>query len=78
MAKKSNNNSPVYLTKRTLVNAARTIGRKASSRAMDSMGYIITSENGWIVKKTADGHVEAIKRIEPIAIENENQEVALD
>lgn len=54
----------VYLTKRRLISAARTGIRKAAEETMQIMGYTVIAENGWVVKKYADGRTEKISPIE--------------
>jgi len=63
-----------YLTKRILVAASKKEGVKAANEAMNIMGYIVTSEKGWVVKKYADGTVEKVKEI----ASTENLELILD
>lgn len=53
-----------YLTKRTIVSKAKTAGITAARKAMDTMGFVITTHNGWVVKKNADGQVEKISEIQ--------------
>jgi hypothetical protein len=53
-----------YLTKRTIVNKARTAGKIAAQKAMVAMGFVITAKSGWIVKKYADGRIEKISKIQ--------------
>jgi hypothetical protein len=72
--KKINGIQRAYLTKRILIRSARAGGSKAAKEAMKLMGYIIVSENGWIVKKYADGRT---KKIKPIA-STENLQVVFD
>lgn len=52
-----------YLTKRDLVRATRKATRNVSSEAMDLKGYIVTTENGWVVKTNSDGSKERLSRI---------------
>ncbi len=52
-----------YLTKRTVVAKAKTAGKKASVAAMLTMGFVVTIEKGWVVKKYADGRIERINLI---------------
>lgn len=52
-----------YLTKRTVVAKAKTAGKKASAAAMRTMGFVITVQKGWVVKKHADGRIERISTI---------------
>ncbi len=53
-----------YLTKRTVVNKAKTAGRQAARKAMATMGFVVTTNRGWIVKKYADGLIERISKIQ--------------
>lgn len=52
-----------YLTKRTVVTQARVAGRLAASKAMTIMGYVVTTADGWVVKKYADGKIEKLSKI---------------
>jgi len=52
-----------YLTKRTVVAKAKTAGKKASLAAMQKMGFVVTIQKGWVVKKYADGRIERINAI---------------
>lgn len=52
-----------YLTKRILVAKAQAAGRIAAKNAMETMGYVIVAEDGWVVRKGADGSIHRIKRI---------------
>ena len=61
----SNRKRGEYLTKRILIRAARAAGKRAAQRAMQVMGYIVTMEDGWVVKKYSNGHIEKIEPIEP-------------
>ena len=54
----------VYLTKRMLVRKAAIAGNAASRRAMDIMGYVVTTEGQWVVRKNKDGSVERITPVE--------------
>lgn len=51
-----------YLTKRTVVAKAKTAGKKAAA-AMHTMGFVVTIEKGWVIKKYADGRTERINLI---------------
>jgi hypothetical protein len=64
-SKTKNAQQKPYLTKRLLVSAAKRGIRKAAEETMQIMGYTIIAQNGWIVKKYADGTTEAIERINP-------------
>lgn len=37
---------------------------KAAQQAMDTVGYIVVAEDGWVVKKYKEGGVEKISKIE--------------
>lgn len=52
-----------YLTKRTIVAKAKMAGKKAAAAAMHTMGFVITVQGGWVVKKFADGRIERISSI---------------
>lgn len=73
--KKSIKHTTPYLTKRRLASAARNGIRRAAAETMQVMGYTIIAENGWVVKKYADGHIEKISPIETV---NTNGTLALD
>ena len=62
--KKKDQQKP-YLTKRLLVSAAKRGIRKAAEETMQIMGYTVIAKDGWIVKKYADGTIEAIEQIKP-------------
>lgn len=64
-----------YLTKRRLASAARTGIRKAAAETMHVMGYTVIAENGWVIKKYADGRIEKISPIETVKT---NGSIALD
>jgi predicted nucleotidyltransferase len=65
----------VYLTKRMLVTKARA-GKKAAKAAMETMGYVVTEENGQIARKYIDGRVEVITHLRPSRLPN--QPIILD
>lgn len=69
-----NGNKRAYLTKRILVRAARTGILKAAKETMEVMGFVVVAQNGWVVKKYADGTIE---RLTPIP-STENIKLALD
>ncbi|WP_257666680.1 hypothetical protein [Parapedobacter tibetensis] len=52
-----------YLTKRTLLSKAKAAGKKAARSAMEIMGYVLVAEDGWIVRKNADGTTERVEKI---------------
>jgi len=57
-----------YLTKRTVVSKAKAAGRKAAKGAMVTMGYVVTAQNGQIVKKYADGRIEVMTQLKQVPI----------
>ena len=73
-AKKAAAKQP-YLTKRRLASAAKAGIRKAAAETMEVMGYVIIAEDGWLIKKYADGRKEQISPIERV---NPNETLALD
>jgi hypothetical protein len=52
-----------YLTKRMVVATAKAAGRRAAKKAMEVMGYVVVSEDGWVVKKFKDGRVEKMSKL---------------
>jgi hypothetical protein len=54
-----------YLTKRILVTKAKSAGRAAAKNAMEVMGYVVTVQDGWVVKQYQDGRVEQIQELQP-------------
>lgn len=73
-AKRKSGRQP-YLTKRRLASAARSGIRKAAAETMHVMGYTVIAENGWVIKKYADGRIERMSQIETV---NTNGTIALD
>lgn len=59
----ANSDGHAYLTKRTIIRRARSAGRLAALKAMRTMGYVITVEGEWVVKKFKDGRIEKVSRI---------------
>ena len=62
--KYSTKDGHAYLTKRTVIAKAKTAGKKASVKAMITMGFVVTVHKGWVVKKYADGSIERINSIQ--------------
>ena len=52
-----------YLTKRELVTKAQNAGKKAAKQAMDTMGYVVTVLDGWVVEKYSDGRIVRLKEV---------------
>ncbi|TSD67759.1 hypothetical protein FFF34_010335 [Inquilinus sp. KBS0705] len=57
------NTQEEYLTKRVVIRATKKGMKKASQETMDTMGYNVIAQNGWIVKKYRDGTIEFIEEI---------------
>lgn len=57
-----------YLDKRTVVRKAQAAGRKAAKSAMLTMGYVVTAQNGQIVKKFIDGSFEVLGNFQRVEI----------
>ena len=74
-AKGKRTNKRTYLTKRRLASAARRSIRDAAAETLRVMGYTVVAENGWVVKRFVDGHIEKVSPIEEI---NRNGSLALD
>jgi hypothetical protein len=55
-----------YLTKRTLVSKAQSAGKIAAKNAMNIMGYIVTVQDGWVVKRYEDGKIEQLQQLEQL------------
>jgi hypothetical protein len=62
-----------YLTKKTLVSAAKRGFRKAARETIAVMGYNVIVEDGWVVKKFPDGSISKIKKLQ-----TERQKLVLD
>jgi len=75
ITKKAAGRSTTYLTKRRLMSAAQMGIRMAAANTMKVMGYNIVAQEGWVVKKYADGTIEKIK---PLANQEENAGISLD
>ena len=60
----------VYLSKRLLYAAASRAGLKAVHNAMQIAGYIIIAQNGFLVKKYANGHLERIGTYQKAIVKN--------
>lgn len=63
------------LTNRILKTTSRNAFKDASKRAMNTVGYIIVAEDGWLVKKFKSGKTEKIK---PLTENSSKQKFQLD
>ena len=61
---KNKRRSPAYLTKRILVSAAKAGVTVASHETLKAMGYTVIAQDGWVVRKYADGHIVNVIPIE--------------
>jgi ribosomal protein S19E (S16A) len=52
-----------YLTKRDVIRVASAAVKRASVKAMQTAGYVIKAENGWVVRENEDGSIDRIKEI---------------
>ncbi|REA62075.1 hypothetical protein DSL64_10490 [Dyadobacter luteus] len=52
-----------YLTKRLLISKAKSAGKIAAKNAMDTMGYIVTVQDGWVVKRYESGKIEQLQKL---------------
>ena len=57
-----------YLTTRALERALSKATRNLTEEAMELMGYIVITEDGWVVKKFKDGSVEKIEKIKKVKL----------
>ena len=51
------------LTEAVLTRVAGKAIREAAKQAMDTMGYVVIAQDGYIVKKFANGAIEKIKKL---------------
>jgi hypothetical protein len=72
---KKRKQSAEYLTKRILESAATAGFKEAARETMEVMGFVVIADNGWIVKKHADGSTERISKIETV---NRSAKIVLD
>ncbi|MBS1615869.1 MAG: hypothetical protein JST06_07105 [Bacteroidetes bacterium] len=57
-----------YLTKRIIVTKAKSAGRKAAKDAMATMGFVVTVQDGQLVRKHSDGHIEVLSQVPQVNI----------
>ncbi|WP_145859665.1 hypothetical protein [Pedobacter suwonensis] len=55
-----------YLTKKILVDKAKSAGKVAAKNAMEVMGFVVTVKDGWVVREHSDGRVEQIEKLQTI------------
>ena len=67
--KKVEEPATAYLTTQTLERALSKATRNLTKEAMELMGYEVTVEDNWVVRKYKDGRVEKIEEIEKITLD---------
>jgi len=58
-----------YLTTRAIERALSKATRHLTEEAMELMGYVVTVEDNWVVKKYKDGTVERIEEIKKVKLD---------
>ena len=58
--------APVYLTKRILISVTRKAFTKAAEQTMETMGYNLIADQGWLIKIYKDGRREPIRELETV------------
>jgi hypothetical protein len=59
-------NQIAYITKRLVATQSRIAFREKAHNAMALVGHTVVAEAGWIVKKTEDGQVTKLKKIDSV------------
>ncbi len=67
-----------YLTKRIVISASKKALLKASKETMQIMGHNVIVQDGWVVKKHADGTIEKIQKITSSVSGNAARPLQLD
>jgi len=49
-----------------LLRAIQKRGKQCAKEAMELMGFIVTVENGWVVRKNSDGSTVKIEQLKKI------------
>ncbi|MCL6261758.1 hypothetical protein M3O96_21885 [Aquiflexum sp. TKW24L] len=52
-----------YITTRLVENRSKKAFKAGAKKAMKSNGYVIIAQDGWVVKKSADGTIERLEEI---------------
>jgi hypothetical protein len=52
-----------YLTTERLISEAQKAGKEAAAKSMEVMGYIMISQDGWVVKQFKDGTIEKVEEL---------------
>ncbi len=64
-----------YITTRLVESKSKKAFKDGAEKAMKSNGYVIIALDGWVVKKTSNGSIE---RLEKIELGGEEFEVVFD
>ena len=56
----------VYLTVRALKRAVAKGTKNKKAEAIELLGYTVIEKDGWVVKEFADGHTEAISKLNKV------------
>ena len=73
--RKAKARASVYLTKQILTRVASKGFREAAAATTAVMGYNVIAQDGWVVKKHADGRIEPLKQIHNTKL---NHKIVLD
>ena len=68
---------PAYFTKRKLISVTTKAIKVAYNDAMALRGYVVIADEGWVVRKYADGRIEKLNPI-PEYDKYMNMDVKLD
>jgi hypothetical protein len=61
-ASTKNGQASAYITKRVMVSSSRAAVRSAAARAIESVGYVIKADNGWVIREGKDGTKQKIAK----------------
>lgn len=53
-----------YISTRLVINKSRSAFQEGSKRAMEANGYVIIANEGWLIKKFADGTIEKLEQLD--------------
>lgn len=62
-SKRATRKTSAYLSKQTLLRAISKSSRSLSSSAMKQRGFVVTVENGWVVKKDKEGNTQQLQKL---------------
>lgn len=64
-----------YISTRLVSNKSRSAFQEGAKRAMETNGYVVVAQDGWVVKKYSNGNIE---RLEQFEYNQQNLKVILD